>query len=228
VRHMTALGMVVDVSHANERAMRDVLDLAEAEGTVVIASHEGSAHVKERSLGDAAAERIGRSGGLIGVGVYRNPIAEAVPMDERWEGYLPDTCDDVVAHWRHFQRVAGEQALVLGSDLGTPTARPLAGPGCPEGIRNAGDLADLFDTLAAHGASRAGLDTSAERVLLLFERAEARSSPEATARARRAGTRLPVPDRLRRDGAKARLGQACGLGWGAPRARRVPPGVGLR
>jgi membrane dipeptidase len=185
VRRMMSLGMVVDVSHASERTMRDVLALTELAGVPIIASHEGAAHASVRTVTPAMAVRIGASGGLIGIGLYRNPIAEPVPEEERWPGHQPDTCDDVVAHWLYYQRLAGERAVVLGSDLGTPTARPLPGPGCPQGIRNSGDLPALFSTLVARGVSREGLEDSAHRVLHLLERVEAVSSPEARANARR-------------------------------------------
>lgn len=169
VRRMASLGMIVDVSHASERTMMDVLDLAEREGVVVVASHEGSAHRTGRSIGAAAARRLARAGGMIGVGTYQNPIADPVPRHERWPGFVAATCDDVVAHWLHFRAVAGEAALALGSDLGAPTTRPAPGAGCAHGIRNAGDLAALFSTLRNHGAD---VDTSAERALRLLERAE--------------------------------------------------------
>jgi membrane dipeptidase len=185
VRRMMTLGMVVDVSHASERTMRDVLALTEPAGAPVIASHEGAAHASVRTVTAAMAARIGASGGLIGIGLYRNPIAEPVPEEERWQGYLPDTCDDVVAHWLYYQRLAGERAVVLGSDLGTPTSRPLPGPGCPEGIRNSGDLPALFSALVARGVSRESLEDSAQRVLELLERVEDMASPEARANARR-------------------------------------------
>jgi hypothetical protein len=59
------------------------------------------------------------------------------------------------------------------------------GPGCPEGIRNSGDLPSLFSILVGHGLSRELLEDSAQRVLELLERVEAMASPEARADARR-------------------------------------------
>lgn len=172
VRRMTMLGMIVDVSHASERTTMEVLDMAEREGTVVVASHEGSAHRTGRSISANAARRLARAGGMIGVGVYQNPIADPVPLDERWPGFVAGTCDDVVAHWLYFRALSSEAALALGSDLGAPTTRPLPGPGCADGIRSVGDLAALFTALARHGAD---VDTTAERALHLMERAEARA-----------------------------------------------------
>lgn len=173
VRRMTTIGMIVDVSHASERTMMDVLDFAEREGTVVVASHEGSAHRTGRSINADAARRLARAGGMIGVGVYQNPIADPVPRDERWPGFVAGTCDEVVAHWLHFRTLTSEAALALGSDLGAPTTRPAPAAACPDGIRNARDLAALFTTLQRHGAD---IDTSAERALRLIERAEARAA----------------------------------------------------
>lgn len=62
VRRMAREGMIVDVSHASARTTNDVLDIAEEEGVVVIASHEGSARGSGRSVGDAEAARIARLG----------------------------------------------------------------------------------------------------------------------------------------------------------------------
>lgn len=190
VRRMMSLGMVVDVSHASEQTMAEVLDITERAGVPVIASHEGAAHGMGRTLSVTLAARIAASGGLIGVGVYRSPIADPVPQSERWEGFQPGSCDDVVAHWLHFQRAAGAQALVLGSDLGAPVPRPLPGRGCSQGLRNTGDLRALFATLVEHGVPGDVLGRSAERVLALLERVEARADPSAVAAARR----LRVPE----------------------------------
>lgn len=190
VRRMMSLGMVVDLSHASERTMGEVLDITERAGVPVIASHEGAAHGSGRTVSATLAARIAASGGLIGVGVYRSPIADPVPQSERWEGFQPGSCDDVVAHWLHYQRAAGAQAVVLGSDLGAPVPRPLPGRGCPHGLRNTGDLPALFATLVKHGVPSDVLSTSAERVLGLLERVEARADPAAVAAARR----LRVPE----------------------------------
>lgn len=174
VRRMTDLGMIVDVSHASEETSMDVLDIAEKESTAVIASHEGSAHATVRSLSPQVASRIARVGGLIGIGVYRNPIADPVPRDEQWTGFQPETCDDVLAHWRHFERVASAGAVMLGSDMGSPVGRPRAGRGCPYGIRNSADLSDLFAYLVASGVSAELLDESTERLLRIWSAAQAR------------------------------------------------------
>lgn len=81
----------------------------------------------------------------------------------------------MVAHWLHYRAITGDDALVLGSDLGSTTARPRPGPGCPQGIRHIGDVVDVFGALEAKGVPPGTLDDSAARLLRLLERAERRA-----------------------------------------------------
>jgi membrane dipeptidase len=184
VRRMVALGMAVDVAHASPRTVEDVLAVTGALGAPVLSSHEGSAAGSVRTLRDDQARRIAAGGGLVGIGVYRHPILQPVPEAERAEGHQPSTCDDVVAHWRHYAGVAGGDAVVLGSDLSAPIQRPLPGGLCPDGVRNAEDLPALFAALEARGVPRASLDSMGERFLAFLARVEALADPALQAAAR--------------------------------------------
>jgi membrane dipeptidase len=66
VRAMNELGMLVDVSHAGERAFFDVL---EASAKPVIASHSGckSLHAHPRNLGDDQLRALAQNGGVVGI-----------------------------------------------------------------------------------------------------------------------------------------------------------------
>lgn len=176
------LGVVVDVDHCSAQTVEDVLQLAEARHVPVIASHIG-ATLQGRSLGDEHARRILALGGLLGVGIYRHALLAPMPEGERWPGYAPGTCDDVVAHWLHYSALGPPGAVMLGSDLSNLSGRPLPGGLCPDGIAHAGDLPGLFLALVDRGIEGEQLDASAERYVALLERVEAAADPRVRARA---------------------------------------------
>jgi membrane dipeptidase len=66
VREMNALGMVVDVSHASEQTVYDVLEESQQP---IVASHSNAKHLSpiQRNLSDDVLERIAAGGGVIGV-----------------------------------------------------------------------------------------------------------------------------------------------------------------
>ncbi len=177
VRRMIELGMLIDLSHSSERTRADVLELTEPAGVPVLYSHAGSDWEQVRTLDDAHARRIAASGGLIGIGIYRHDTLQPVPADEHWSGFTPESCDDVIAHWVHYARVAGAEAIVLGSDLNSVIHRGRPGGYCPEGLRHAGDLPYLFAGLEARGVPRTTLDDAADRVLRVLDAVERRASP---------------------------------------------------
>ncbi len=184
VERMIALGMIIDLAHANERTQDAVLALAEAKGVPVMYSHAGSELRVVRTLDEARSRRIAEGGGIIGIGVFRHDMLLPVPEESRLPGHVLDTCDDTVAHWRHYAKLAGAQNVMLGSDFNSPIHRPRAGGSCPHGIRNVTDLPDLFGALERHGVPREAIDGSAERLLQLWERVEGAADPQARASAR--------------------------------------------
>jgi membrane dipeptidase len=183
VRRMFELGILVDLAHASDRAMSDTLDLAEEHRVPVLFSHAGGAARYLRTLPDTLAQRIARGGGLIGVGLYWSGLLKDLPEEDRFPGFVPDTCDEVVAHWVHYAKLVGPDHVVLGSDLSSMILRPPPGGGCPQGLRNAFDLPAFFAALETAGVPRESLDDSGERVLRLLDRLERQASPEARARA---------------------------------------------
>ncbi|HSP78269.1 MAG TPA: membrane dipeptidase [Myxococcaceae bacterium] len=185
VRRMMQLGILIDVAHASDRTIEDVLALTEPAGVPVIYSHTGAGWAEARCLSAPLARRIGAGGGLIGIGLFRS--FQEVPLAERWEGFQPGTCDDEVAHWLHYVREAGPEAVLLGSDFNSVILRARPGGACEHGLRHTGDLPALFAALEAHGVPH--LDDSGSRLLRVLEGVEARSQEEL----RRAARRLPLP-----------------------------------
>jgi membrane dipeptidase len=184
VARMLELGMMVDLAHASDKTSEEVLKLAEARGVPLMNSHGGARALLpiERNIPDAFAARIAKLGGTVGVTIFDHMVAQ-VPQSERWEGYVPGTCDDVIAHWKHLGNVAGFERLTLGTDFNGITSRPKPGGSCAHGIRNAGDLNELYDALVAHGVPKESLDGMGERFLRMWEALEARASPAARAEA---------------------------------------------
>lgn len=180
VERMIALGIIIDLAHASDALSADVLDLTEPLGVPVLNTHCGARALLpyERSLPDAIAIRIARGGGLIGVTLFDAMVAK-VPESAQFEGFVPGTCDEVVAHWLHLAKVVGPQALVLGSDFNGFITRHPAGGSCPRGLRNVGDLSGLWAALQAHGVPRSALDGMGEKFLALVERVESKASPAA-------------------------------------------------
>lgn len=66
VRRMNQLGVLVDLSHASERALFDALEVAERPA---IASHSGcrALHDHPRNLSDEALRALGERGGVVGI-----------------------------------------------------------------------------------------------------------------------------------------------------------------
>lgn len=184
VARLMDLGVLIDLAHASDALANEVLDLAEARGVPVVASHSGARALKdkERNVSDALAGRIARLGGAMGVSLFEMQVG-GTPEAHRWPGFVPDTCDEVVAHWAHLAKVAGPEAVLLGSDFNGFIIRGRPGGACPDGLRNTSDLPQLFAALEQRGVPRAALDGMGERLLGILEQVEAKADPQARARA---------------------------------------------
>lgn len=141
VRRIATWGGIVDVSHASDAATSDILALAQARGSVVVATHSNARAVANhaRNLTDAQIRAIAETGGVVGV-AFHTPFLTASSTA---------SLDDVVAHVLHVRKVGGVRAVALGSDF-------------EGGIRPPKELRDVrgFPVLAA-ALRRAGL-TDAE------------------------------------------------------------------
>ena len=166
VRRSIERGLLIDVTHASPSGVNDVLELHRAARAPLVASHVGSSVLTARTLDDTQARELVDLGGLIGIGLFHHPVLQPIPPEDQWPGFVAGTCDEVLAHQRHFARLVGEANVVLGSDLGAPILRPQPGGACPDGVRGDWDLPALFEHAPFSG--------SGERVLSLFEALETR------------------------------------------------------
>jgi len=107
VREMNRLGIAVDLSHANAATTADVLGLS---GKPPVMTHAGCAavHPHPRCKSDEQLRALAARGGV--VGIFDLPYLTASPRQP--------TVDDYMAHLEHALRVAGEDHVGIGSDVG--------------------------------------------------------------------------------------------------------------
>ncbi len=137
---MGAHGLAVDVAHASRRLLGALLEQRDAR---VFCSHTGVSELgpRWRNLDDATLRRIADRGGVVGI-IFGTP-------------YLGSRRLEAVAdHLEHAIRVAGEEAVCLGSDFDGLV--PL-----PAGMRDVTDLWKLTAILLRRGHPRQRI----ERVL---------------------------------------------------------------
>jgi membrane dipeptidase len=136
VRTCNERGVVVDVSHLNERGFWDVAELS---GAPLVASHS-NAHAlcpSPRNLTDDQLRAVGESGGIVGINFCVAFVREDGADD-------PDTpLSAIAAHAAHVAEVAGVDAVALGSDFDGATM--------PHELDSATKLPALLDALRAFG-----------------------------------------------------------------------------
>ena len=150
IREMNRLGVLVDVSHASDDALRDVVEITTAP---IIASHSSARALValERNLSDDGIRAIAGTGGVVLVNFYgrvvnRNLTPEvlagararverdyagdmrqifpAIGDEEAARGLPAPTLEDVVDHIVHVAGVAGVDHVGLGSDFDGVTQLP--------------------------------------------------------------------------------------------------------
>lgn len=107
VEEMNRLGILVDVSHLSDGGFDDVAEICRKP---FAASHSNARAVTDhpRNLSDPMLKKLADRGGVTGL----NLVPEF--LNDR---NLPGTVDMLMEHARHIVRVAGEDALGIGSDL---------------------------------------------------------------------------------------------------------------
>jgi membrane dipeptidase len=110
VAEMNRLGMMVDVSHISDEAVRDVLAITTAP---VIASHSNARVLYDhpRNLSDDLLDAIAENGGVVQVNLlYVSP-------NDPVTGERTSTVLDVVDHIDHIVEVAGIDHVGIGTDF---------------------------------------------------------------------------------------------------------------
>ncbi|MGL5050208.1 MAG: dipeptidase [Fusobacteriaceae bacterium] len=107
IKKMEKLGMLLDVSHLNEKSFWDVLKITTKP---IIASHSNCYSICPvmRNLTDSQIKAIGKNGGVIGVNAFRGFISQT--PEER-------TTEKLVEHIEHIIKLIGEDSVGLGFDF---------------------------------------------------------------------------------------------------------------
>jgi membrane dipeptidase len=130
------LGILIDLSHLNERGFWDVAAISNAP---LVATHS-NAHAlspHSRNLTDKQLTVIGETGGMVGV----NFATSYLRPDGRQDADTP--VDLVIEHLEHILKHVGEDGVGFGSDFD--------GAKVPAGIGNAAGLQNLVQILRTRG-----------------------------------------------------------------------------
>lgn len=148
VKRIQDLGMVMDVSHLNDRCFRDVISLAQAP---VIASHSNARALcpAMRNLTDDMILEIAKTGGLVGM----NSLREFIDEDPGRQNV-----ERLADHALHIAELAGTEYIGLGYDfddyLGTEALSTFSGntdsPG-GDGIADESEAGNLLQELRKRG-----------------------------------------------------------------------------
>ena len=155
VRRMEDLGMLLDVSHLNDRSFWDLMSIAT---TPVIASHSNARSVcpAKRNLTDDMMKEIAKTGGLVGMNSLREFISEN--REEQTVEKLADHVDyianligvDHIGLGYDFDDYLGGEALSsFSSNLESPSG---------VGIANEAEAYNLILELQKRGYSQEDLD----------------------------------------------------------------------
>jgi membrane dipeptidase len=142
VRRAHALGVAVDVSHASDRAVSDVLSLAAETSGVVVATHSNARALADhpRNLSDEQLRGIARTGGVVGLNFHSPFVTRGRPA----------TLTDVVRQATYLVRVAGSEHVALGADF-EGGIRPA------KGLEDASRFPDLAKALLKAGMNEAAV-----------------------------------------------------------------------
>lgn len=168
VRRMEELGMVIDLTHASDATVADVV--AETHGPLLFTHAASRAlHPTEHNLADDTARLIAARGGVVGV----NPYTVEAMADGMVE------CRAFFAHFRHFLDVVGADHIAVGGDFNGFITRP--GP-CADGgfgrgvdvtgLRTIGDMPEQLQQLHDLGIPGRVLEGMGENLLRVLEETE--------------------------------------------------------
>lgn len=156
LERMASLGMLLDVSHLNEKSFWDVLKTV---NQPVIASHSSARTLCDvsRNLTDAQLEAVAATGGVVGVNSYR---AFLDPVPER------QTLERFVDHVDFMAQRIGVDHVGLGFDfcdylevpvLSSQTEAPLP-PRETQGLEDARKAGAVLELLARRGYDQASIE----------------------------------------------------------------------
>ena len=133
VREMNRLGMIVDVSHVSDKTFWDALEVSRAP---IFASHSCARTLAShhRNMSDEMIHAMARKGGVIQIDFACRYLSDRPGV----------TVNDVVAHISHVVKIAGVDAVGIGTDY--------EGIDCaPQGLEDVSKLPNLTRALLERG-----------------------------------------------------------------------------
>jgi membrane dipeptidase len=136
VTECNRLGVLVDLSHLNERGFWDVAELSEAP---LVATHSGVHALcpSSRNLTDRQLDAIGETGGIVGVNFHIGFLRSDGRSD------VETSLTEIVRHAAYIAERIGIDHVGLGSDFDGATM--------PHDLKDVAGLPKLVDGLRAHG-----------------------------------------------------------------------------
>lgn len=160
VREMNRLGMMVDIAHVADKTFYDALEVSKAP---IFSSHSSCRALCNvpRNMTDEMIQALAKKGGVIQINFSCGFLSQAVADANRATGggragsadtqpRLRATLADVVAHIDHVKKIAGIDAVGIGSDFD--------GVGCtPEGLDDVSKYPNLTRALLEKGYTAADI-----------------------------------------------------------------------
>lgn len=145
VRAMNQTRMVVDISHAGDRTSMDAIELS---GKPVLVTHANCRALvpHPRCKSDGVIKAMARAGGVIGITGVRQFVRQAENAN----------IEDALDHFDHVARVAGVEALGIGSDTDVE-GRVAASRIGVKGLNHGRRVFDLAAGLLRRGYSRSNV-----------------------------------------------------------------------
>ena len=136
MRACNELGILVDVSHLNERGFWDVVEIVRRRPIVATHSNAHALCASTRNLTDAQLDAVRDSGGVVGVN-----FAVTFLREDGMNNFEETGLDEIVRHVDYLADRMGIDHVAFGSDFD--------GAVVPDGARRRRGTAALVDTLRA-------------------------------------------------------------------------------
>jgi membrane dipeptidase len=133
IEEMNRLGMIIDVSHLSDRGFYDVGQLSRKP---FVASHSDARALTEhnRNLSDDMLKILAEKGGVIGINFESEFLGNGGGIEI------------IVNHIKHIKRVAGIEAIAVGTDFDGSNPRTE--------LKHIGEMGLLFEALRKEGFSK--------------------------------------------------------------------------
>ena len=135
VKRCAELGIIPDISHANESTARDIIETALEVSCPVIATHSNSYSVcrHKRNMSDTLYSELVNAGGIVGISL--------APQHLNIKGVADS--EDVFAHIDHYAEREGIEHICLGCDFdGIETT--------PRDINNLSEIENIAEVMLRH------------------------------------------------------------------------------